>query len=208
TKPAEDTGTGAFGHVYRDQLWRASISIQDVEIGNLDIADAGKDGKPNVGQDLLSQYRCHYKLADHQLIFDATGQLEDGETIYLDPGKHVYLQPHWPSGIQANAVFDSGASITVIDTSFANRHPELMATSHLESGVDAGGHTEDTPVVELDGPTILGHTFTKSTAAIVDLTAANATIPRPMDMILGWPLISQVDWIIDHPAQRACVIRP
>lgn len=58
-------------------------------------------------------------------------------------------------------------------------------------------------MVELEGPSILGHAFASSPAAIVDLTAANATVPRAMNLILGLPLITQVDWIIDHPAALA-----
>lgn len=173
TRPADSTGTGAFGQPYRDQLWRATIAIDGTELSTLDIADAPTTGQFNIGQDLLSQFRCHFRLGDHQLLLGQTNpanhQPSDGEPIYLDPAKHVYFQAHWPSGVSADVVFDTGASVTIIDASFADRHPELLTAHHSSAGTDASGITQETPM-------------------------------------LGWPLIAQVDWIIDHPAARARVL--
>jgi hypothetical protein len=32
----------------------------------------------------------------------------------------------------------------------------------------------------------------------VDLRAANATVQRNMDLILGWPILSQGVFVVDH----------
>ena len=209
TRPASTTGSSAFGVPYRDQLWTATIAVAGTTIGDFEIADAPAGSRSNVGQDVLSRFRCRYQLVDQRLTLDQSGAAvgpEDDQPIDLGPAQHVYLRTAWGSGVTADAVFDTGASVTVIDVAFADRHPELLRARRAETGTDASGSSRDTPMVELDGPTVLGHTFAPSAAAIVDLAGANATIPRPMDLILGWPLISQVDWIIDHPRARACVI--
>lgn len=103
----------------------------------------------------------------------------------------------------ADAVFDTGASITLIDKSFADTHTELITEAGVTTGTDASGTRLETPLVELAASSILGHTFAPTPAVIVDLSPANATITRPMNLILGWPLLSQVDWIIDHRGGQA-----
>ncbi len=40
---------------------------------------------------------------------------------------------------------------------------------------------------------------------MVDLSAANATLDRPMDLILGYPTWSQADWLFDFPARMWAV---
>jgi hypothetical protein len=34
------------------------------------------------------------------------------------------------------------------------------------------------------------------------LSAANATLERPMDLILGYPTWSQADWLFDFPSRK------
>lgn len=129
-----------------------------------------------------NQFRCQYRLADHQLLLSASESpsqvTEDAESIYLDPAWHVYLSAHWSSGATADVVFDTAASVTIIDASLADQHPELLTPQETSQGTDASGETQETPMVELEGPSILGHAFSSSPAAIVNLAAANATAPQ------------------------------
>jgi hypothetical protein len=58
-------------------------------------------------------------------------------------------------------------------------------------------------MMTMSGPQILGREFTSSVVAVVDLAAANRTIQRKMDLILGWPILRQANWIIDHANRLA-----
>ena len=49
----------------------------------------------------------------------------------------------------------------------------------------------------------LGSRFDTSKVAVVDLSAANTGPKRPMDLIVGWPILSQGAFYIDHAAQTA-----
>jgi hypothetical protein len=161
-----------------------------------------------VGQDVLSRFRCGYRLADGLLLLDPDLP-GDSSAIYLDHTMHVSLDVAWEDGPTASAAFDTGASITVVDQAFADRHPELFRPAGTSAGSDATGATAETPMAVMRGPEILGVSFGDAAVAIVDLSGANSTLRRPMDLILGWTVTSQAAWIIDHTAARAsCVRRP
>lgn len=102
-------------------------------------------------------------------------------------------------------MFDTGASVTAVNTAFAEAHPELFTSIGTSHGTDSSGATFETPMVEMVGPRLLGRTFTSITAALVDLEPINQTIQRRMDMIIGWPILHQANWVIDHPRQIAAL---
>ena len=60
----------------------------------------------------------------------------------------------------------------------------------------------------MSGPVIGGRPFAPHKVAIVDMTAANATVERPMDLVLGYPTYSQADWLFDFPARTVGARRP
>jgi hypothetical protein len=59
-----------------------------------------------------------------------------------------------------------------------------------------------TPLPLMSALIVGGRPFRPHKAAIVDLSAANATLERPMDLVLGYPTYSQADWLFDFPARR------
>ncbi|MFD6177858.1 MULTISPECIES: aspartyl protease family protein [unclassified Isoptericola] len=210
TRPAAGAGRGVFGASSERRRWHATIALGGTSLGSFEVADQRDPDGFLLGQDVLSRFRCHYRLADGELVLDGPEPDHAGpihaEPVYLDPGRHVYLAARWPSGATADVVLDTGASLTVLDAGFAARHPELVEARGTEAGTDTTGETREAALVELAGPAILGHEFAASPAVVVDLSGANATLPRPMDAILGWPLLSQVDWVVDHPRGRAAVV--
>lgn len=96
-----------------------------------------------------------------------------------------------------------GASITIVDKTFAEDHPDLFEPDGESDGTDADGNTFSTPLVKIAPLTMLGSHFTATLGAVVDLSAANQTAERPMQMIVGWPLLRHGRFAIDHAAARA-----
>jgi hypothetical protein len=151
-----------------------------------------------VGQDFLSHFRCEYRLAEGVLLLD--GDLPDEvHQIHLDATRHVYLDVAWRTGEVASAVLDTGASMTVVDAGFAARHRGLFAPlDEASAGIDASGAVQETRMVRMAAIQMLGAELEESLAAVVDLKAANATVQRNMDLILGWPILSQGVFVVDH----------
>ncbi len=109
---------------------------------------------------------------------------------------HVLLSAHWDAVSAPQAVWDTGAGVTVVDAGFADRHSELFTPAGSAQGSDGVGSAE-TPMVILRGPRIGSLSFGDSLAAVVDLSEINATLEQPLEIILGYPLLAQADWIID-----------
>jgi hypothetical protein len=115
----------------------------------------------------------------------------------------VYADVTWPTGESASAVIDTGASITVVDERFATQHPQLFTHEGIGEGTDASGTVLRTPVVRMAPIHMLGAELAASPAAVVDLSAANAAVEGRIDLILGWPILSQGTLTIDHPRHMA-----
>lgn len=199
-----DPGVGVFG-VHTDQQ-RALVAVRfaGLDLGSMDVqvVPTGPAARQLVGQDVLSRFRCEYRLADGVLILDGDPP-QQAHTIHVSARRHIYVSVTWPTGETADAVFDTGASVTVVDQRFAAQHPGLFTQDGITEGIDSTGAARQTPMVRMATVQLLGATFGPSRAAVMDLDAANATIERRMDVILGWPLLSQGAFVIDHDQQLA-----
>jgi hypothetical protein len=124
-----------------------------------------------------------------------TQLVADDATLHLGERGHCYLTVTWPASsgpaVTAHACWDSGASITVAGQAFAGRHPELFARAGQAEGTDSSGVQASTPLAELAGPVIGGVRFAPHLVAVADLSAVNATLSDPMDLILGYPTLAQ-----------------
>ncbi len=198
-------GTGVFGVVADDRRAQVAVAFAGRDLGYLEmsVVPADHPGHGNlVGQDVLARFRCEYRLAEGVLVLD--GDLpEASRRIHLDAGRHVYVDVTWPTGEVASAVIDTGASVTVVDERFAAQHTRLFTHESLSEGTDASGTVLRTPVVRMAALQMLGAELDASPAAIVDLSAANATVEQRMDLILGWPILAQGTLTIDHHLQVA-----
>jgi hypothetical protein len=200
----EPEGSGVLGGQGERRVWRTSIRFGDVDLGAIEVDTHNPgEGRDHIGQDVLSQFRCEYRFADHKLRLNEHAATADTFPIFISDGRHVYLDVAWPTGGTASAVFDTGASVTVADASFVEAHSALFTPLGESRGIDGSGTVLKTPMAIMTGPRVLGQTFTASTVAVVDLSAVNQTIQRPMDLILGWPILQQVNWFIDHPKRLA-----
>jgi hypothetical protein len=103
---------------------------------------------------------------------------------------------------KANVTWDTGASITVVDLNFVQRHPEFFQIAGRSLGTDSTGAAMETPMFMMSGATIGGKVFPPHKVAGVDLSHVNAAIERPMNMILGYNTICKANWIFDFPGKR------
>lgn len=204
-------GTGVFGVHGNEsesrQVWTTTVQLGGRTIPDVDLdLRTGGEGKDLLGQDVLTRFSCEYRFGDQELRLDGPPLGADAHRIHLGEGGHVYLDLAWPpDGPAASAVFDTGASVTVVDTAFAQAHPELFIPTGASRGTDSSGATFETPMVRMAGPRLLGRDFAATRAALVDLEPVNRTIQRRMDLIIGWPILRQANWMIDHAGGLAAL---
>lgn len=198
-------GRGAFGMGRLQES--ADLPVQfagrDLGVLRVDVVPSERPGHGDlIGQDVLSRYRCEYRLGDGVLILDGEAATPVQE-VFLDGGSHVYADVRWPSGTGAQGVLDTGASITVVDSAFVELHPDLFVADGFSEGMDATGERQATAMMTMAPMTLLGSRFDDSKVAVVDLSAANTELERPMNLIVGWPILSQGAFYIDHAARVA-----
>jgi hypothetical protein len=189
---------------------KVSCRVGNHDVGDVDAAVVPADhlGHGNViGQDVLGRYRCGFSLADGLLTINAESPCAT-HAVHISERGHVYFDLSWNDGPAAGAVFDTGASVTLVDKSFASTHADLFTSVGVSTGTDAAGVEVEAPMALMQGPEILGEQLAEARVAVVDLAVPNKTLERRMDVVLGWTVISQCHWFIDHPAARAaCTLR-
>ncbi|HLJ19089.1 MAG TPA: retropepsin-like aspartic protease [Stellaceae bacterium] len=162
-----------------------------------------------IGMDLLRALSCHFQFG--AAILDLAGDEGSGDRqtqqLILDARSHPYVQVGFGSGV-AMAVWDTGASMTVVDATFIQNNPEHFEHAGASSGTDSTGTTVETQTFTMSGAVIGGRTFPPHRVAAVDLSRVNATIEIPMQMILGYTTLRQADWLMDFPGRRWRITGP
>lgn len=154
-----------------------------------------------LGLDLIGQHCCDFRFTSAELWLSDSPDARAGLDLLQGGPGHIYVELAWGTA-SATTVWDSGSSITVVDSAFASAHPALFRPAGKTVGTDATGATVSTTLVTMDGPVIAGVQFAPSTAAIMDLGAMNEGVDLPMSLIAGVPLLRQADWLFDLPARR------
>lgn len=191
------------------------IIVPRLEIGplvkeNVTLARMGKGQAKRrnfLGMDLLKEFSYHF-LFDENRVLVVTGEELEGlvtignqQSLWLDKANHPYLEVL--VGVQkANVVWDTGASITVADMNFVQRYPEFFQQVGHSVGTDSTGATMETPMFLMSEATMGDRVFPPHKVAGVDLSHINATIERPMDLILGYNTICKANWVFDFPGKR------
>lgn len=165
---------------------------------------AGPGARNLLGLDVLRRHSCLLDVDRKLLTLDAQpdpvtfGSLMP---LYLDDVGHAYIDVII-GGDSMSAVWDTGAGITVVDCTLVERHPDLFEKVAPTDGTDAAGNSQQTLTYRMAPVTIGGVSLAEQKVAAVDLSAANATLDRPMDVILGYPALRQAIWFIDFPRRR------
>lgn len=166
---------------------------------------ASQPGARNLlGMDFLRHYQCHF-LFDRRLLLLAVSE-SAGATLALhtDDAFHPYVDAGWDRA-GASCVWDSGAGITVVDRGFRQQNEGLFEPAGVSVGTDATGTQVRTPTYLMAPVRIGGELFASHRVAEVDLSVANRTLERPMDVLLGWTTLRQANWLFDFPARRWAV---
>jgi hypothetical protein len=179
------------------------LSLGELRTGPLEVVRvSATDGRRHlIGMDLLSRYCCEFRFADQQLILTDSPPTPADLDLQLAGTNHIYVRLCWDD-VTASTVWDSGAGISAVDQAFAAAHPELFAPAGESAGTDASLNQQSVPLLTMAGPVIAGVGFAPSTVAVIDLGAMNQGLEIPIEIIAGYPLLHQADWLFDIPAGR------
>lgn len=214
-----DAGFGASGtwtpgedEIVIDRLRIDGAEIHDVVATR---TPPGADAFPLLGMSALGRWACGFEFSARRLVLATSGD-ESIESIGWQPlVTHPFGQPTVPLSfdeVDVTAIWDTGASLTAVDQTFADEHPSLLEPQRESTGFDASGVEMVITIARMSEITVAGRRFEPSACAIVDLGPLNDAFDRrassegmshePMSVILGMPAIARADWWFDFPARR------
>lgn len=194
------------------------IAVPSIEIGPIVRRDftlvRATPGEPLfrsaiVGMDLLRDYCCHFFFDEKRVTLDQSPAADDDAAFHdllMDARFHPYVRVRLGAR-QAQAVWDTGAGLTIVDLRVIEANPAHFTEAGESSGTDSTGATQQTPMFVMAETMIGGYVFPPQRVAGVDLSHVNATIEIPMDMILGYNTLSKAHWLFDFPRRRWAITR-
>ncbi|MCC6804670.1 MAG: aspartyl protease family protein [Anaerolineae bacterium] len=216
TAAFERSGTNASSGVFApatDDL----ITVPSIEVGSIARRDftvaRSADRQPGVrnliGMDLLKDYRLHFLFDRNRVLVNPEDAGETGyrwQDVRFDSRFHPYVDVSLGAAV-ARAVWDTGASITVVDTNFIERHPAYFQAAGQSTGTDSTGAQVETPMFVMAATVIGGCAFPPRRVAGVDLSPVNGSLEIPMDLILGYSTIYKANWLFDFPRRRWAITK-
>jgi hypothetical protein len=205
-----NTSSGVFARGSDDLVVVPTIRIGPIVRHDFPLTRSPKHGPRRaslIGMDILKDFSFHFLFHEGRALVnlenDARGNY-DFQDIVFDTAFHPYVTVEI-SAIAANAVWDTGAGITVVDLLFVQEHPEVFQEVGRSLGTDSTGAQVQTPIFTVATTTIGKRVFPPHRVAGVDLSQVNAAIEKPMDFILGYSTLSKASWLFDYPRRRWAV---
>ena len=196
----DERGRGALGPASADtgRVVVPSIVLGPLQVRDLviDVAPDGSDAPTILGLDVLRGHRLELRLADAMLGIDTDAPVDAERPLPLSSRSHPHVVVGW-GDVEATALFDTGASVTVVDAVFAAEHPELLALLPPSTGTDAAGNRAETPMARMAACEVGGRRFHPSLATVVPIRGIQRAGDPDFDLVLGVPVIRQAAWIID-----------
>jgi hypothetical protein len=182
-----------------------SALLDGVEFYNLKIGRVQRDAQVQsaLGIDLLSRrpFSLNFRFKP-SLHLDPKTPRKLFTTLEVG-SHHLFTIPITIGKMEARAMWDSGAGITVVDESFIQSHPtNFKSTDEFESATDGTGAS--IPVKTYRARIIkIGHrTFRNSRVIATDLSVLRANGNPPVQVVIGFNFIRKCDWYFDAKQRK------
>lgn len=169
---------------------------------------AGRPVVDLIGMNVLRDHDCLFRFSQSEVLIDPPAADRPAATrpLRLDMTDHPYVDVDLGGGLVVPTVWDTGASMTVVDSGLIRDHPELFTAVRESVGTDSAGRSMVSTVHRMAEVTIGGVRFAPHLVAAVDLGPINATIAWPMTMVLGYTTLAQADWWMGFRSREWAVL--
>ncbi len=203
------TSAGLFASTTEVRATVSELQLGELRALSVAVLVTGQDqeGARNLlGMNVLGGYRCRFQFLDTpptlQLSMTTMPAMTGEETLMIGPHGQPFVVLTWPDGTTARALWDSGAGITVVDTTFHDEHPLLFEAVGTVNPTDSTGTQMSTQTCTVAASSVGALTLAPHIAAILDLAPTTTAGGPCTDLILGYPSLSQANWVLDFPAHR------
>jgi hypothetical protein len=200
----EDTAEGLFGRAPVELVVLPDLTVPGLTGGRRTVhrlRTGGAGARSLLGLDVLSEHALLLDGPAATLHTTVAGGLAANLPLERGTRGHCYLPVALPGGRVVQAMWDTGADITVVDRELVTSHPELFTALWSASGTDAVGATVVTDVCRMEAYSIADVLFASHPVAVADLVA----VPEPIKLCLGYPTLRQAIWSMDLPSGRWAV---
>lgn len=205
-----ELSSGVFGRTGYDLISVGSVELGPIVKNDVVIrrAQAGQLDRNLFGMDLLKGYRLIFYFERGRVEVDPHPFDENSamQELMVSGGFIPYV--NLTCGDTATrAVWDTGASITLADTSFIAKNAGLFNQIGRDVGTDSTGSQMETPIYRMDSVVIGGKEFPPAKVVGVDLSHVNASTDLSFDFILGFSTLRNADWLFDFPQRKWAILR-
>ncbi|MFP5520646.1 MAG: retropepsin-like aspartic protease [Bdellovibrionia bacterium] len=196
--------SSAFGSATSESIKVAQIGSGPIQRKDILIARTEKGGndKNLIGMDLLKDSILHLMPSQQKVeILTSSSMNTQVQDLFLDSGSIPFIELDFGEQ-KAVAVWDTGASITIVDLNFFKQYRELFHSGGKTTGTDSAGHTFETEIYMMKPIKIGEHLFPTHRVVPLDLNHLGPKTGRGMDFILGYSTIRYANWLMDFPGRK------
>lgn len=185
-------------HGVKGSIEQQMISIDSLVIGSLEqpLPEVSLSERHGIlGMDFLKHYCLCFDLGNDQI--EVLHSLTEGNSLRLGPKWHSFI-PCEISGKTVWGLFDTGASITIVDSAFASMHPEAFTYLGQEIGTDSTGTKIESDSIQIRSMKIKNYEFAPHLGATADLSFISKASGFDVALIIGTSTIMQKVWEFDY----------
>lgn len=204
--------TSLGSHVSKGSLANTTydlISLPHLQVGpitkeNIQVtrAQKGQWDRNLLGMDILRDYCLEFDFSLSKIgIISHINPEVLAEDLILDKNSIPYVDLQ--CGEQsAKAVWDTGASITLVNLSFVKKNISMFKKIGSTNETDSAETNIETSFYEMQKISMSGKEFPPHPVVAVDLAHLNTEFDIPMDFILGHSTLSKAKWVFDFPRKK------
>lgn len=147
-----------------------------------------------LGADVLLAKPIIFNFKNQNLEINAAPPAAGLSSFTMDEVGHILLPLKISRQIEAKAMFDSGASVTLVDRAFVESHPESFTVVRDDTVTDTHGNTIGSKLVITSLVEVGEIRFVAEYMMAVDLSAAKALMGQDVNFILGHNLTKSGNW--------------
>lgn len=190
------------------------IKVNSIELGTiiknnaiLSRAKKGELDRKLFGMDILKDYCLLFFFNDRKVeVWPKSPNITiESQDLILDKGFIPYVEFNFGNTI-VRAVWDTGASATIVDMNVIKKNPSMFKQVGSEVGTDSTGSKMETPTYIMEPISLGGKIFPAHKVVGVDLSQVNAKIDIPMDFVLGFSTLKKANWLFNFPKKKWAII--